>query len=188
MGIELSQVREIFWKAIELDEDSRTTYLCAACPSEEVRVRVLHMLEGHARGDDWLGELMPFAGVGAAEGVVAASEPQTLGKYVVVRKIASGGMGVVYEGRQRSPSRSVAIKVLHHHVASRDGRRRLRREIEILARLRHPSIAQILDADAIEGEGTPFFVMELVSEAKSLIDTLTSGTRTVTPITRHSLR
>ncbi|HEX5139070.1 MAG TPA: protein kinase [Planctomycetota bacterium] len=90
--------------------------------------------------------------------------PDRFGEFRIVRRIASGGMGVVYEAEQRNPSRRVALKVLHAAAATPEGHRRFEREAEILARLHHRFIAQI----HVYGTTTtptgecPFLAMELV--------------------------
>ncbi len=91
-------------------------------------------------------------------------EGHRLGRYRVVRKIAEGGMGAVYEAEQDNPRRTVALKVLRQDLTSPSRLRRFEHEAQILGRLSHPSIAQIFEAgSAGEGdEARPFFVMELV--------------------------
>jgi WD40 repeat protein len=93
-----------------------------------------------------------------------------LGDVTIVRLLGEGGMGCVYEGRQRFPARSVAVKVMRPGAWSSSAARRFAYEAHVLARLRHPNIAQIhsfgTHADA-HGE-RPFFVMELVEEGRSL--------------------
>jgi predicted Ser/Thr protein kinase len=94
-----------------------------------------------------------------------------LGEFVVERLIAQGGMGRVYLARQRSPARAVAIKVLRPGRRSPIVLRRFAREAELLARLQHPGIAQVFTAGSsvIDGEETPFFVMEHVTAAEPLV-------------------
>jgi eukaryotic-like serine/threonine-protein kinase len=95
-----------------------------------------------------------------------------LGGVTVVRLIGQGGMGRVYEARQVKPSRTVAVKVIRPGVVSESHMRRFDLEAEILARLRHPGIAQIYTVGAYRlptGE-VPFFVMEYIPDAQTLVD------------------
>jgi WD40 repeat protein len=93
-----------------------------------------------------------------------------LGGVKIVRLLAAGGMGRVYEGRQEAPSRIVAVKVVRDGLASPSLVRRFEYEAEVLARLRHPNIAQIytFGIAAAERGAVPFFVMELVEAARSI--------------------
>lgn len=97
-----------------------------------------------------------------------------LGGVTIVRMIAEGGMGRVYEGRQAAPERGVAVKVLRGGFASASLVRRFEYEARVLARLRHPHIAQIFTFGTYDdSEGAvPFFVMEMIEAAR--------------PITRHA--
>ncbi|MDG3006680.1 WD40 repeat domain-containing serine/threonine protein kinase [Paludisphaera mucosa] len=84
-----------------------------------------------------------------------------IGRYHILEEIGRGGMGVVYKARQLNPGRIVAIKMIlaGDHANVRE-RARLRTEAEAAAKLAHPNIVQILDADY--HEGLPFLVMEFV--------------------------
>jgi eukaryotic-like serine/threonine-protein kinase len=95
--------------------------------------------------------------------------PTHIGAYELVRLLGRGGLGEVFEAKQRNPDRSVAIKLLRVAADSEAGRKRFRREVEALARLSHPGIATIFDAGMAEvgGSDVPYFVMELV-RGKSL--------------------
>ncbi|MFM7243176.1 MAG: WD40 repeat domain-containing serine/threonine protein kinase [Planctomycetaceae bacterium] len=90
-----------------------------------------------------------------------------LGGVSLVRLIAEGGMGRVYEGRQAAPDRLVAVKVLRGGFASAMLVRRFEYEARVLARLRHHHIAQIFTFGTFDdGVGVvPFFVMEMVEGA-----------------------
>ena len=92
------------------------------------------------------------------------------GRYRVVRRIGSGGMGAVYEAVQEGLGRRVALKVVHPHLATQaDLLERFRREAQAAAALGHPNIVQITDFSA-EGE-TAFLVMEYL-EGESLGEVL----------------
>lgn len=169
--IGFNSVKGIFERACELAGESRKAYLRSTCTSERIRSRIEQMLKVHESGDTWLEELTGLSIDGSDQLTPPARAPERIGRYVIIRQIAAGGMGVVYEGLQEAPRRAVAIKVMGYHLAGDDHARRFRSEVEILGRLRHPAIAQVYDAD-IDGEGAdgvPYFVMELVSDARTLI-------------------
>ena len=96
--------------------------------------------------------------------------PQRIGHYHINRIIATGGMGTVYEATQDSPRRVVAVKVMKHGITSRTALRRFEFESQLLARLRHPGVAQVYEAGAHdEGSGSvPFFAMEYIVGAKTI--------------------
>ncbi len=83
-----------------------------------------------------------------------------LGKYQIVRKLSSGGQGVVLHAWHTTLNREVAIKVCRQAVdASRTSR--IISEGILLARINHPGLAQVYDLDVYEGH--PYLVMEYVS-------------------------
>ncbi len=93
-----------------------------------------------------------------------------VGDVTILRLLGSGGMGCVYEGRQDAPARLVAVKVLRAGPGSPALVQRFRQEADLLARLRHPHIAQVHAAGmhpTAAGE-LPYFVMELVEDAATL--------------------
>ncbi len=98
--------------------------------------------------------------------------PRKLGKYSIKRLINSGGMGSVFEAVQENPRRAVALKVIKPGLASRSALRRFEYESQILARLRHPGIAQVFEAgsetDLAGGEPIPYFVMEYIPNARPI--------------------
>ncbi|MBI2897270.1 MAG: serine/threonine protein kinase [Deltaproteobacteria bacterium] len=84
------------------------------------------------------------------------------GKYAIVREIAQGGMGMVYEAENLSIGRRVALKVLAASFATNpEALERFHREARAAARIGHPNILDVLDMGVSEG-GTPYIVMELL--------------------------
>jgi len=85
-----------------------------------------------------------------------------IGPWRVLREIGSGGMGTVFlaERADGAFAQQVAIKLLRG-FPTEDGKRRLRREREILAALDHPHIARLLDGGETP-DGQPYLVMEYV--------------------------
>src|SRR5262245_16897870 len=90
--------------------------------------------------------------------------------YQVLGVLGRGGMGVVYQARDLSLSRVVALKmVLTGAQAAPEQRARFRAEAEALARLRHPHIVQVYAYG--EHQGQPYFALEYV-EGGSLAERL----------------
>jgi serine/threonine protein kinase len=102
----------------------------------------------------------------------ASPAPESIGNYRILRRIASGGMGTVYEAEQQHPHRTVALKVMKRGITSRSALRRFEYEAEVLGRLRHPGIAQIYEAGTHDdgSGGVPFFAMEYVPNARNILD------------------
>ncbi|HED66579.1 MAG TPA: hypothetical protein ENJ09_13615, partial [Planctomycetes bacterium] len=94
-----------------------------------------------------------------------------IGDFEILRPIAEGGMGRVFEARQRNPDRRVALKVLRLAFTGPESRRRFAWEAQILGRLQHPLIAQVYAAGVHTegGEEIPYFAMEYVEGARDLI-------------------
>ncbi|OYW75079.1 MAG: hypothetical protein B7Z37_14750, partial [Verrucomicrobia bacterium 12-59-8] len=88
---------------------------------------------------------------------------QALTGYVVVRLLGRGGMGAVYEARQISLDRRVAVKILPPEAADDVARFRARfqNEARTMARLNHPGIVQVHDFGETTG-GLLFIVMEFI--------------------------
>jgi len=82
--------------------------------------------------------------------------------YVLQDEIHRGGQGVVWKAIQPDTNRIVALKSLRSgHYASDVERARFQREIELVARLRHPNIVTVFGAIA-DKMGERFIAMEYV--------------------------
>jgi serine/threonine-protein kinase len=86
-------------------------------------------------------------------------EVKLSGRYRLEAKLADGAIGSVWRATDEVLDRTVAVKILHPHLAADDlFRERFRLEALSAARLTHPNIVPIFDTG--EGEGAPFVVME----------------------------
>ncbi len=91
------------------------------------------------------------------------------GRYVLERELGHGGMATVYLARDLKHDRSVALKVLHPHLAATVGPERFVREVKLAARLQHPHILPVFDSG--EAAGHLWYTMPHV-EGESLRDRL----------------
>jgi WD40 repeat protein/tRNA A-37 threonylcarbamoyl transferase component Bud32 len=93
-----------------------------------------------------------------------------IGGVTIVRLIAEGGMGRVYEGKQEKPNRTVAVKVMRPGLTSPSILKRFEYEAEVLGRLQHPGIAHIYSVGVhrMGNASVPYFVMEYIANARTL--------------------
>ena len=87
--------------------------------------------------------------------------PSRLGHFEIVGRLGSGGMGLVFEGRDTVLDRRVALKLLHpNRVGNPIAPARLLREAQALAKLSHRNVVTVYEV-GMAGED-PFVAMELV--------------------------
>ena len=104
-------------------------------------------------------------GAGAeAAGPGLLSRGALLGRYVILRHIGSGGMGVVYQAYDPKLDRQIVVKLLRTGggaaSTSEAARVRLAREAQALAKLAHPNVVTVYDVGAVDDE--VYIAMEFV--------------------------
>jgi len=171
------QIMATFDEAMAAPESSRESLVRSRLGPDAVAVAEVLSLLAHADGNasgvetgagfklaeqavDERGALQ--SGYHADKGL--APVPILSGAYRILRTLGEGGMGVVFEAEQTSPRRRVALKAIRPGFASAKMLRRFQNEVQALARLAHPGIAQIYEAGLAE-ESSPdraYFAMELV--------------------------
>jgi eukaryotic-like serine/threonine-protein kinase len=176
MDVRGEEVRYWFEQAVSVPAGSRNTFLQSSCPDEDVRSEVLSLLKYDA-GHTASPEMPVSAGVKQAikraigsvldEGK-AKLPVQRVGRFELGRLLGSGGMGSVYEAhrvdgevRQRVAVKFVQVSPTGSEEARESVHRRFYRERQMLASLRHPYIAGLIDAGTTE-DGTPYAVIEQV--------------------------
>ncbi|MGQ0553162.1 MAG: protein kinase domain-containing protein [Planctomycetota bacterium] len=129
---------------------------------------------------DLAADLRERIGILRGTGMVEERIPERLGEFRLLRRLGSGGMGVVYLAEQERPRRSVALKLVRPEQLYFPGaRERFEREIEAVARLKHPGIVPIYTHG--EADGLPYFAMELVAGAS--LEDLVQDLHTLAPDT-----
>ena len=98
--------------------------------------------------------------------------PRRFGDYELLRQVGCGGMGLVYEARQLSTSRRVALKMIRPDLASPKFLRRFLIEGEAAARLDHPNIIPIHE---LQPDGTESFFSMPFIDGESLKEKIRRG-------------
>jgi len=82
------------------------------------------------------------------------------GRYEVMRLIGKGGMGAIYEVRNIRLGRPFALKTLvGDGAADPEVLARFRREADVIARIKHPNIVEVIDWEVLD-DGSPAMVLE----------------------------
>ena len=157
------QVKALFEAAQKRDPAMRDAFLnkrCAGDPDllEEVRSLLqAHEAEGPVeRAMDRMNTSLHQRPSGSFEG-------WRIGPYKLVDELGHGGMGRVFlaERADGQFDQEVALKLLSIAFPAPEATERFLAERQILATLRHPHIARLLDGGVTEG-GQPYFVMERI--------------------------
>jgi serine/threonine protein kinase/Tol biopolymer transport system component len=147
-------------EALEMTEEKRSIWFSALRAEDPALAHQLEIL---------LEEHRVLSAEGFLEGrpVEVPASPglagQRLGVYTLVSQVGHGGMGTVWLAQRNDGrfERRVAVKILNFALVGKGGEERFKREGRILGRLRHPHIAELIDAGVSPG-GQPFLVLEYV--------------------------
>ncbi|HEV8265907.1 MAG TPA: serine/threonine-protein kinase [Gemmatimonadales bacterium] len=93
-------------------------------------------------------------------------------EYQVERELKTGGMGMIFLGRDTALDRPIAIKIIRPELASAHAAERFLREARTLATLNHPNVVPIHQVG--EREGFVFYVMAYL-EGETLAERLAKG-------------
>ncbi len=137
----------------------REALLAEQPPAQRERLEALISADRAAEDRGFLAEPAQMPGSPELAG-------QVLGAWTLVAPLGSGGMGEVWRARRSDGAHQgeAAIKLLHSPWRGEAAQARFRREGELLARLTHPHIAQLLDIGEalLGGTRTRYLVLELV--------------------------
>lgn len=149
-------IEDHFHQALELSGIAQQAYLDdLEASNPAVAGMVKQLMDSHQASDSFLNRELLFD-QNLESGV-------QIGPWKILRQIGKGGMSTVYlaERADGKFERQVAIKTLHGIMPGRERYQRIIKEQQILARLQHKNIAQLVDA-GITGEGRPYFILEYV--------------------------
>ncbi len=159
------RIEFIFDKLLNCSDEERTLHGEELCGGDKkLWLEVQSLLEAADNADGFLTkQTNEISHTVLNTGIHDGIQGQRFGPYKIVREVERGGMGVVFlaeraDGHYQS---RVAIKVSNQGIISEESIQRFHEERQILANLRHPYIAQLLDGGTSEN-GQPYLVMELI--------------------------
>ena len=172
-------MREVFDRVVELEPASRGAALDELCgDDEELRREVESLVRESNEADTGIPHIIEAAARHAVDDHEqrAPGSGRTIGPYRIGELLGRGGMGSVFlaERADRSFSQQVALKVLQPGLADTGMEARFKSERQILADLRHPNIARLIDGGA-DDDGTPYLAMEYIEGER--IDSWCDGQR-----------
>jgi serine/threonine-protein kinase len=153
------RVQAVFHAVSDLPPTEQSAALERECAGDADLLRDVQGMLDQDRGASLLID-RPVALV--AETLVnARPDYPEIGPYHVEHVLGEGGMGTVFFASRADLGSVAAIKILRDAWVSPARRARFAAEQRTLARLSHPNIARLFDADTLP-DGTPYFVMEFV--------------------------
>ena len=147
-SIEWDSVKNLFLAVLDAEPSLRNRYLERASASAEVRSAVEQLLEAHDKAGSFL-----------TKPAVIDCEPHLLSperrfepgdllanRFQIVRYIASGGMGEVYEALDTELQSHVAIKTIRALIADTpQALTQFKREVQLARQVTHPNVCRIFD-------------------------------------------
>ena len=173
-------IKALFDAALEEDSTQRSAFLKERCADASVCAEVERLLAEHDQAGTFLStpalDDFPLPSVASSqrlfEGEVLA------GRFRIVRFIAGGGMGEVYEAEDQELRERVAIKIIRPEILSQPNAvARFKREVHLARKVTHSNVCRIFDLFRHKSDGgdeTVFISMELL-HGKTLGEQLTAG-------------
>lgn len=102
-----------------------------------------------------------YAAADGAPPVSVRGLPHRIGRFVILRQLGAGGMGVVYAAYDEQLNRRVAVKLVRQDVSTNEDQRvRILREAQAMAQVSHPNVVPIYEVGEVADQ--VFIAMEFV--------------------------
>ena len=164
-AVDPNRIEELYHAAAELPASGQAEFVARNCAgNERLREAVMSLLAaGRVTPQSWEHGALEMEARHSALDLSPARPDEFFGPYRILRCIASGGMGFVYEALRDDAEflKRVAVKLVQKGLDDPGAVERFRSERQILAQLEHPNIARLLDGGTTR-DGVPYLVMECV--------------------------
>jgi WD40 repeat protein/serine/threonine protein kinase len=162
------QIEELLQQALDLQPDQRAGFLKHSCDGDTA---LLAEVEALLKRELEAGSFMESPAIAS---LPRMPPPSHISHYRIEKRIGAGGMGEVFQARDETLRRVVALKMLPAEFTSDAERvRRFEQEAFAASRLNHPNIITIFE---ITREGDAHFIVEEIVEGRTLRDLLRDPT------------
>ncbi len=164
-------VKTLFDAALDLDSSGRSVFLRDNCPDVTLRAEVERLLNEHDQAGAFLSTpaLGSFPLEAEAPTQRFSGGQMLAGRFRVIRFIAGGGMGEVYEAEDEELHERVAVKIIRPEIlAQPNAISRFKREVHLARKVTHPNVCRVFDLFRHRPDGgsrqeeTVFISMELL--------------------------
>ena len=142
-------VKELFEAALEEDSARRSSFLQERCNDAGVCAEVERLLAEHEQAGTFLSAPVLdnlAAGTDSTKSQKLPEGAVLAGRFRIVRFIASGGMGEVYEAEDEELRERVAVKTIRPEILSQSNAiARFRREVHLARQVTHPNVCRVFD-------------------------------------------
>jgi serine/threonine protein kinase/dipeptidyl aminopeptidase/acylaminoacyl peptidase len=153
-----ARLKEVFAEALEKEVSERDEFVARVFEGEpELLAQARRLLASYDDAGDFLSDpAMELSGGGAEPPQSFAPEQVVAGRFRIVRFIARGGMGEVYEAEDLALSTRVALKTIQPRMHRQRTLELFKQEILSARRVTHPNVCRIYDiAEHISESGGP---------------------------------
>jgi serine/threonine protein kinase/Tol biopolymer transport system component len=162
------RVKCLFQSALDLEVEQRPAFLKQNCTDPSLRAEVERLLanDGKAGGflaDPVVGGLAPA--LAESHLPLLAAGTVLAGRFRIIRFVAEGGMGEVYEAEDLELHERLGIKTLRSEVLQQPNAiERFKREVQLARKVSHPNVCRIFDLyrDKSNGSEVVFVTMEFL--------------------------
>jgi eukaryotic-like serine/threonine-protein kinase len=161
--------KAIFLSALELSPEERASFVRKECGQNVVMFQEVESLLAASDETPSSFDVPALVRLGVVGGDAMSAEHDLMSaltravgdKYALERELGGGGMSRVFLATDRKLGRKIVIKVLSPGLAQEMSADRFAREVRLAAKLQHPNIVALVDADTCEN--LPYYTMQYVS-------------------------
>jgi len=156
-----AQLAEIFAEALDLEGTEREGFVAAACEGDgDLYREACRLLASHEHADDFLSN--PALTPSGLEPLLFEPRQVIAARFRIVRFIARGGMGEVYEAEDLALSTKIALKAIQTLIPGEGALELFKQEILSARRVTHPNVCRIYDLAEHGDPPVTLLTMELL--------------------------